>query len=171
FQLAKIGFERAACERANCTVAFAFELRDFRHEIVVDIELDGDVDLSAQKKFSRSYANIGGDGAGATRAHREAHLLDCDSVGAGFAAADLDNRIFKIPWRGGNDNLSVAHFVGDQDDLAVSVAALMKNDIARFHAQVQRRTAHGNIPCTQCHDGRFTGELGFADDSWWRRWK
>src|SRR5207245_3035142 len=108
-QLAQIGFESAARERADCTVAFAFELRNFRHEIAVDIELDGDVDLGAQKKLSRSYPNIGGDGARAARAHREAHLLDYDSVRARFAAADLDNRIFKIGLCGGNDNLPIAH--------------------------------------------------------------
>src|ERR1700682_4443356 len=147
-QLAKMGVESAARERPDWAVAFAFELRNFRHEIAVEVELDGDVDLSAQKKFSRSYPNIGGDGARATRAHREANLLDYDSVPAGFTATDFDNRVFKIGLCGGNDNLPVAHFVGDQDDLAVSVAALMKNDIARFHSQVQRHAAHGNIPCT-----------------------
>src|SRR6266446_9045087 len=36
-QLAQIGFESAARERADCTVAFAFELRNFRHEIAVEI--------------------------------------------------------------------------------------------------------------------------------------
>jgi len=113
-------------------VAFAFELRNFRHEVAVDIELD-EMSILACKRNFLARIQYRGDGARAARAHREAHLLDYDSVG-GLRGRRSRQSIFKIGLCGGNHNLPTAHFVAIKTT-SLFPSRLDENDIVRFHVQ------------------------------------
>ncbi len=156
--------EKAAGKRTDRAVAPAFELRNFRHEIVGDIELTGNVDVSAEQKFARLQPHVCRDRARAARAQGEPHILDGNSILGRFNARRLCDRVLDIQLSHRDDDVPISCFLDDQERVAVFVLSLVKNDVAHFHPQTNGRALHGDVARAQGHDGSFASVFRFARD-------
>src|SRR6266478_1483311 len=163
-QLLKQRFERAAGERAEFSVAFAFEFGNVGHAFVADVELGVDVDVSAGEKFLGLDLDVSGKRSPAPRAHGQANSFEIDSPEARFLSAKSPNCFFQIQLRCRNHQLPFACPVNDQYGIAVGVDAFVKNDVAHFHPQIERQAANGNVSSSYVDGRRFKGERGFAFD-------